>query len=181
MTKMICLECGHIFNSEENKFCPICKNTEDKTLLKSLDFKDYKMHGLGICKDEEIKYEVKNFLDSKTHSAAYIKLCAKELERMGYMHLSVALEKIAHRKVAYESMLMEVFGVKDDIRLNLNNVLMKAEEDVKFASKIAKLAKQKDDDAVHDLMHEMARSEAENLTAIMGILDRFLIESQPKP
>lgn len=177
---MICLECGHTFDAEEHHGCPICKNKEDGTLLKSFDFKNYKMHELGICKDEEIKQEVKNFLDNKNHSAAYIKLCAKELERMGYMHLSLGLEEIAQRKVAYESVLMEAFGMKDDVRLNLNNVLIKAEEDVAFASKIATLAKQKNDDAVHDLMHEMAKSEAENLAAMMGILDRYLIESREK-
>ncbi len=177
MTKMICLECGHEFDAEVSSECPICKNHNQETLLKTIDTNSYKMHDLGVCKSEDLKKEVKNFLNNKTHSSAYIKLCSRQLERMGYMHLSLVLDRIAIRKMEAETTLMEAFGVKEDVRLNLNNVLIRAQEDIEFADKIAKLSKNRQEEEIHDLMHEMAKTEAENLSAILGVLNRYLIES----
>ena len=78
----------------------------------------------------------------------------------------------------YEAALMEAFGMKDDVRLNLNNVLIRAEEDVKFAKKIEKLALEKEELEVYSLMHELVKSEATNLTCIMSILNKYLKESK---
>ncbi len=64
--------------------------------------------------------------------------------------------------------------MKEDIRLNLNNVLVRAEEDVELAKKIADLAMEKKEWEVYNLMHELAKTEAENLSALMGILNRML-------
>ena len=132
----------------------------------------YPTHTLGLANNEEIKYEIKKYLDNKTHSSAYIKVCAMELKRLGHMELSIALDKIAESKMQFEAVLMEAFGMKDDIRLNLNNVLMRAEEDVVFARKIELLAKDNNEHEVYTLMHELAKTEAENLAALMGIVGK---------
>ena len=116
----------------------------------------YPTHTLGLANSEDIKYEIKKYLDNKTHSSAYIKVCSMELKRLGYMELSMALEKIAESKMHFEAVLMEAFGIKDDIRLNLNNVLIRAEEDVVFARKIELLAKDHNEHEVYTLMHELA-------------------------
>ncbi|MDE5545884.1 MAG: hypothetical protein K2I88_00310, partial [Anaeroplasmataceae bacterium] len=126
-------------------------------------------------------YEIKKYLDNKTHSSAYIKVCAMELKRLGHMELSVALDKIAESKMCFEAVLMEAFGMKDDIRLNLNNVLMRAEEDIVFARKIELLAKDNNEHEVYTLMHELAKTEAENLAALMGIVNRVSEDSQERP
>lgn len=141
----------------------------------------YPTHTLGIANNEELKYEIKKYLDNKTHSSAYIKVCAMELKRLGRMELSVALEIIAESKMHFEAVLMEAFGMKDDIRLNLNNVLMRAEEDVVFARKIELLAKDTDEHEVYTLMHELAKTEAENLAALMGIVNKVIEDAQEKP
>ncbi len=140
----------------------------------NMENKTYPMHELGIAKNEDLKYEIKSYLDNKTHSSAYIKVCAMELKRLGHMELSLALESIAYSKLNFEAMLMEAFGMKEDIRLNLNNVLVRAEEDVELAKKIADLAMEKKEWEVYNLMHELAKTEAENLSALMGILNRML-------
>ncbi|MDE6660320.1 MAG: hypothetical protein K2J93_00665 [Anaeroplasmataceae bacterium] len=132
----------------------------------------YPTHTLGLANNEEIKYEIKKYLDNKTHSSAYIKVCAMELKRLGHMELSIALDKIAESKMQFEAVLMEAFGMKDDIRLNLNNVLMRAEEDVVFARKLELLAKDNNEHEVYTLMHELAKTEAENLAALMGIVGK---------
>ena len=136
----------------------------------------YPTHTLGLANNEEIKYEIKKYLDNKTHSSAYIKVCAMELKRLGHMELSLALDKIAESKMQFEAVLMEAFGMKDDIRLNLNNVLMRAEEDVVFARKIELLAKDNNEHEVYTLMHELAKTEAENLAALMGIVGKVAEE-----
>ena len=141
----------------------------------------YPTHTLGLANNEELKYEIKKYLDNKTHSSAYIKVCAMELKRLGHMELSVALDKIAESKMCFEAVLMEAFGMKDDIRLNLNNVLMRAEEDIVFARKIELLAKDNNEHEVYTLMHELAKTEAENLAALMGIVNRVSEDSQERP
>ncbi|MDE5715016.1 MAG: hypothetical protein K2I42_02680 [Anaeroplasmataceae bacterium] len=139
-----------------------------------MENKSYPMHELGIAKSEDLKYEIKSYLDNKTHSSAYLKVCSNELKRLGHMDLSLVMESIAHAKLNFEAMLMEAFGMKEDIRLNLNNVLVRAEEDVKLARKIADLAMEKKEWEVYNLMYELAKTEAENLTAIMGVLNRMI-------
>ncbi len=136
--------------------------------------KKYPTHMLGLAKSEDLKYEIKKYLDNKTHSSAYIKVCAMELKRMGQMEMSLALEKIAESKMHFEAVLMEAFGMKEDVRLNLNNVLIRAEEDVVFARKIEMLAKENKEHEVYTLMHELAKTEAENLAALMGIVNRVI-------
>ena len=175
---MICLECGFSFDASKNKECPICNTSDEKMLLKSIDFNKYQMHKLSICNDEEIRREVKKLLDSKNHSVAYIKVCAKDLERKGYMHLALALEEIARRKACIEALLLEAFGMKDDFRMNMNNILIRAEQDVIHSADIARMAKEKKDDAIHDLMHEMAKNEASNLASLNGVLKRYILESK---
>lgn len=143
-------------------------------MFDNLSFTKYPTHTLGLANNEEIKYEIKKYLDNKTHSSAYIKVCSMELKRLGYMELSVALDKIAESKMHFEAVLMEAFGMKEDIRLNLNNVLIRAEEDVVFARKIELLAKENQEDEVYTLMHELAKTEAENLAALMGIVNQII-------
>ena len=134
----------------------------------------YPTHTLGLANSDELKYEIKKYLDNKTHSSAYIKVCSMEMKRLGFMQLSLALDKIAESKMYFEAVLMEAFGMKEDIRLNLNNVLIRAEEDVVFARKIELMAKEKDEHEVYTLMHELAKTEAENLAALMGIVNQVI-------
>lgn len=148
--------------------------------MDNVDYRNYSKVFLGLTTDEELKYEIKDYLDNKTHSCAYLKVCASELRRLGHAPLALALEDIAYKKMNYEATLMEAFGMKEDVRLNLNNVLIRAEEDVKFAKKIEELALNKKEYEVYSLMHELVKSEASNLTCIMMILDKVLKETKDK-
>lgn len=129
---------------------------------------------LGISNNPRVKDEIKDYLDNKTHSSAYIKLCAIEAKRLGRMDLSLALEEIAKSKMENEALLMEYFGVKDDLRLHLNNVIIKATEDVEFASKIANLSKENNEEEAIYLLSCLAIKEADNLEALKGILKQYI-------
>lgn len=128
---------------------------------------------LGISDNPLIKDEVKAYLDQKTHSAAYIRLCGMEAKRLGKMELSMALNELAASKMENEAILMEAFGIKEDIRLNLNNVIIRATEDVAFAKKIADLAQKKHESEAYAMLHQLAIKESENLEALKGILSRI--------
>jgi len=178
MEKMICLECGHSFNFDKSKECPICKNSNEKLLLKPIEVKDIDNKlGLG---DEKIKMSIKKLLVDKTHSVAYIKLCAKMLEENGYMSLARSLEEIARRKSTIEMMLLDIYGIKDDLRLNLNNVLMRAEEDVKHSYLISQMAKDNNEEELYNLMKDLVKEEALNLTLLNGVLKDYLKEDIEK-
>ncbi len=129
---------------------------------------------LGSIKNPCVKEQVKKYLDNKTHSAAYIKLCAMELKRLGKMELALALEEIAKNKMENEAILMEAFGFKDNLRLHLDNIINRANEDVKLAYEISKLAKDHLEEETYILLYQLAQKESENLEALKGILDKIL-------
>lgn len=176
MNKMICLSCGYSFDFSENKECPICKNSSDKLMIKPIEIEDFN-NGLGICDNEELKMNVKKLLVDKTHSVAYIKLCAKQLEENGHMSLASVLEEIARRKASVEMELLNIYGLRDDIRLNLNNILMRAEEDVKHSYIISKMAKEKNNEELFNVMNDLVKKEAINLASLNGVLREYLKEN----
>ena len=59
-------------------------------------------------------------------------------------------DKREYFKAYMEALLLEAFGMKDDFRMNMNNILIRAEQDVIHSAEIAKMAKIKNDDAIHD-------------------------------
>ena len=88
------------------------------------------------------------------------------------MSLALSLEEIARRKASVESKLLEIYGLRDDLRLNLNNILMRAEEDVKHSYLIAGMAKDNND--LYNVMYDLAKEEAINLASLNGVLKEFL-------
>lgn len=124
---------------------------------------------LGTIKNPLVKEQVKKYLDNKTHSTAYIKLCAIEAKRMGKMELAMALEEIAKSKMENEAVLLEAFGMKEDIKLHLDNIIIRATEDVKLADEISKLARDHLEEETYTLLYQLAKKESENLEALKGI------------
>ena len=77
-------------------------------------------------------------------------------------------------------MLLDIYGIKDDLRLNLNNVLMRAEEDVKHSYLISQMAKDNNEEELYNLMKDLVKEESLNLTLLNGVLKDYLKEDIEK-
>ncbi len=167
--KYSCSICGTYFEGEnKNLICPICGNSDTNYLLKSIEIED--------DKKDDIKEKVKYFLSRKCHSAAYIKLCSKKLEDLGYFELAQELNIVAQKKLEYEAVLLEILGVKDDIRLNLNNVVTRAIEDLYLAKEITELENKDDNEGIFSLLKQMKYDEEKNIFILNNIAKKCLYE-----
>lgn len=168
--KYSCSICGTYFENDNHKnlICPICGNNDTNYLLKSIEIEDEKK--------DDVKEKVKYFLSRKCHSAAYIKLCSKKLEELGYFDLSQELNIVAQRKLEYEAILLEILGVKDDIRLNLNNVVTRAIEDLYLAKEITELENKDDNEGIFSLLQQMKCDEEKNIFILNNIAKKCLYE-----
>lgn len=167
--KYSCSICGNYFEDKNKKLiCPICGNTDENYLLKSIEIEENKK--------DNIKEKLRFFLSRKCHSAAYIKLCSKKLEDLGYFDLAKELDVVAQKKLEYEAVLLEMLGVKDDIRLNLNNVVSRAMEDLHLAKEITDLEKKEDNEGIFSLLEKMKYDEEKNVFILNSIAKKCLYE-----
>lgn len=167
--KYSCSICGNYFEGEaKNLICPICGNHDENYLLKTIEISDEKK--------DDVKEKIKYFLSRKCHSAAYIKLCSKKMEELGYFDLSKELDLVAQKKLEYEALLLEILGVKNDIRLNLNNVITRAVEDMYLAKEITALENKDDNEGIFSLLQKMKYDEEKNIFILNNIAKKCLYE-----
>ena len=92
-----------------------------------------------------------------------------------YPEVGLYYEKAAMEEAEHAAKFAELLGevVTDSTKKNLE--LRVAAENGATAGKVelAKLAKEKNLDAIHDTVHEMARDEARHGKAFKGLLDRY--------
>lgn len=164
-----CSICGNYFDKDKEAACPICGNNDEGYLLKSIEIEDEESK-------DDFKVKIKSYLGRKCHSAAYIKLCSKKLEELGYFDLAKELNDVAIKKLEYEAILLELLGVKDDIRLNLNNVISRAVEDVHLAKEISALEYMNNNEGIYSLMQRMKSDEEKNIFILNHIAKKCLHE-----
>ena len=177
MKRYHCLECGHIFELKDELLCPICKNSKEELLLKTIEIEEVVKNSRipnYLNTDKELRDKLEHFTKRRNHSSAYLKVCSKKLIELGYFELALMLERIALSKLDVETKLISALGVTDDMRLNLNNLIAKAIEDVKLAKELEELAKIKHDEDIYRLLNSVAVEETINLVTLNTILDQLL-------
>ncbi len=177
MKRFHCLECGQTFEAKGELVCPICKNNKEELILKTIEIEDT-INNAGIPSyknmDRELKNKLEHYMKRRNHSSAYLKVCAVKLIELGYMDLGLILERIATAKLNVETKLINAIGVTEDMRLNINNLIAKALEDVKLAKELEDLAKVKGNEDVYRLLNSVVIEEAFNLIQLNVALDKLL-------
>ena len=106
-------------------------------------------------------------------------LCmARIAHREGYPEIGLYWEKAAYEEAEHAAKFAELLGevVTDSTKKNLE-MRVEAENGATFGkTELAKLAKSKGLDAIHDTVHEMARDEARHGKAFAGLLKRYFGE-----
>ena len=179
MKKWKCLVCGQIVESDERPdMCPLCKAPGEKFVEVVDEDKSWAAeHVVGIAKDvpQEIIDGLRaNFNGECTEVGMYLAM-ARVAHREGYPEIGLYWEKAAYEEAEHAAKFAELLGevVTDSTEKNLA-MRVEAERGATAGKfELAKMAKEKNLDAIHDTVHEMARDEARHGKAFEGLLKRY--------
>jgi rubrerythrin len=178
--KWICTVCGYVHEGDEApEICPLCKQPKSKfkELVEAegaLQFADEHVIGVAKGADPEILEGLNaHFMGECTEVGMYLAM-SRQADREGYPEIAEAYKRYAWEEAEHASKFAELLGdVVWDTKTNLKK-RMEAElgacEDKK---RIATLAKQKNLDAIHDTVHEMAKDEARHGKGFEGLYNRY--------
>ena len=178
--KFICTVCGYIYEGETApEQCPLCKAGAEK-------FKEYvekdgdapfaAEHSLGIAKgiDPEIIEGLKAHAAGECSEVGMYLAMARQADREGYPEIAEAFKRYAYEEADHASRFMERLGdAVWDTKKNLEARIAAEADACADKTRIAKLAKQQNLDAIHDSVHEMARDEARHCCGFRGLYARY--------
>lgn len=178
--KFICTVCGYIYEGETApEQCPLCKAGAEK-------FKEYvekdgdapfaAEHSLGIAKgiDSEIIEGLKAHAAGECSEVGMYLAMARQADREGYPEIAEAFKRYAYEEADHASRFMEMLGdAVWDTKKNLEARIAAEADACADKTRIAKLAKQQNLDAIHDSVHEMARDEARHCCGFRGLYARY--------
>ena len=178
--KFICTVCGYIYEGETApEQCPLCKAGAEK-------FKEYvekdgdapfaAEHSLGIAKgiDPEIIEGLKAHAAGECSEVGMYLAMARQADREGYPEIAEAFKRYAYEEADHASRFMEMLGdAVWDTKKNLEARIAAEAAACADKTRIAKLAKQQNLDAIHDSVHEMARDEARHCCGFRGLYARY--------
>ncbi len=179
MKKWKCLICGEIVESETRpEACPLCKAPGEKFVeIKEDEVSWAAEHIVGVAKDapaEIVEGLRANFNGECCEVGMYLAM-GRVAAREGYPQIAMYWEKAAFEEAEHAAKFAELLGevLTDSTKKNLE--MRVAAENGATAGKtdLAKIAKEKGLDAIHDTVHEMARDEARHGKAFEGLLKRY--------
>ena len=179
MKKYRCTVCGEILD-EGVEVCPVCGARADKFV----EITEEETEGLATehkigegmeCGDKEIIDGLKMHFNAECIEVGMYLAMSRAADREGYPEIAEAYKRIAFEEAEHAAKFCELLGeqVSKSTRENL-----KKRVEAEFgatASKydIAKKAKQRNFDAIHDTVHEMAKDEARHGKGFEGLLKRY--------
>ena len=152
--KFICPICGYVHEGEEApERCPQCKQiVEWKVVDESAALNFVTEHFVGIAKgtgEDMIKDLNAHFMGEATEVGMYLAM-SRQADREGYPEIVVWDTKTN----LYKRMIAECGACEDKMR-------------------IARVAKERNLDAIHDTVHEMAKDEARHGKGFEGLYKRY--------
>ncbi len=186
MAKYVCPVCGYVHEGDTPpEFCPVCKVPGSRFTLQAEELTWASEHVIGVGKEipdsvpAEVKAEIlaglkANFEGECSEVGMYLAM-ARAAFREGYPEIGLYWEKAAYEEAEHAAKFCELLGdmVSPSTKENLK-VRVDAENGATDGkTKLAKLCKQYNLDALHDTIHEMARDEARHGKAFKGLLERY--------
>ncbi len=180
MKKWKCTICGEIVESDERPDkCPLCKAPGEKfvEIVETNEKVWASEHVVGAAKgapQEIIDGLRANFNGECTEVGMYLAM-ARVAAREGYPEIAMYWEKAAYEEAEHAAKFAELLGevVTDSTKKNLEMRVEAENGATDGKTKLAKLAKLNNLDAIHDTVHEMARDEARHGKAFEGLLKRY--------
>ena len=177
--KWICTVCGYVHEGDTPpEKCPQCKQPADKFKeLKEDEAVAYAAeHTLGVAKgvDPEILEGLKaDFMGECSEVGMYLAM-SRQADREGYPEVAEAFKRYAFEEAEHAAKFAELLGeVVWDTKTNLEKRMAAEAGACEHKTRIAKLAKAQNLDAIHDTVHERARDEARHGQGFAGLYNRF--------
>ena len=174
--KYVCSVCGYTSDTLP-EFCPICKAPADKFTKVDGDVSFVTEHIIGEAKgveDDIIEGLKANFNGECTEVGMYLAM-SRAADREGYPEIAEAYKRIAFEEAEHAAKFAELLGevVSPSSETNLR-MRVEAESGACMGKmELAKIAKQRGYDAIHDTVHDMAKDEARHGRAFNGLLKRY--------
>lgn len=180
--KFICTVCGYIYEGPTPpEQCPQCKVPASK--FKELEetsggIQFVQEHVIGIAKDygvdeEMIKDLNAHFNGECTEVGMYLAM-SRQADREGYPEVAEAFKRYAWEEAEHAARFAELLGdVVWDTKTNLEKRMNAEAGACEDKFRIAKNAKDKNWDAIHDTVHEMAKDEARHGKGFEGLYNRY--------
>ena len=179
--KFICPICGYVHEGEEApERCPQCKQiVEWKVVDESAALNFVTEHVLGIAKgtgDEMIKDLNAQFMAEATEVGMYLAM-SRQADREGYPEIAEAFKRYAFEEADHCARFAELLGeVVWDTKTNLYKRMIAECGACEEKMRIARVAKERNLDAIHDTVHEMAKDEARHGKGFEGLYKRYFGE-----
>ena len=177
MKKWVCSVCGFVHTGDQPpKECPQCHVPAEKFKEQKADAAFAAEHVLGVAKgvDEDILKDLRAHFNGECCEVGMYLAMARVAEREGYPEIAEAYQRYAYEEAEHAAKFAELLGevVTDSTKKNLELRIEAEFGACAGKADIAKRAKEKNLDAIHDTVHEMARDEARHCAGFKGLLKR---------
>jgi len=176
--KFICPICGYVHEGEEApERCPQCKQiVEWKVVDESAALNFVTEHVLGIAKgtgDDMIKDLNAHYMAEATEVGMYLAM-SRQADREGYPEIAEAFKRFAFEEAEHCAKFAELLGdVVWDTKTNVYKRMIAECGACEDKMRIARVAKERNLDAIHDTVHEMAKDEARHGKGFEGLYKRY--------
>ncbi len=176
MKKYVCPVCGYIYEGDNPPDkCPLCGAKLELVEEGEMVWASEHVVGDSSKLPKEIAEGLRMNFNAECSEVGMYLAMARVAHREGYPEIGLYYERAAHEEAEHAAKFAELLGevVTSSTKKNLE---MRVEAELGATdgkTKLAKLAKELNLDAVHDTVHEMARDEARHGRAFKGLLDRY--------
>ncbi|MDR1178516.1 MAG: NADH peroxidase [Spirochaetaceae bacterium] len=178
MKKWVCTVCGYVHTGDTPpEFCPTCKAPAAKFKEQSAGGAFAAEHVVGVAKgvEKDIIDDLRAHFTGECSEVGMYLAMSRVAEREGYPEVAEAYKRYAFEEAEHAAKFAELLGevITDSTKKNLE-LRIEAEHGAcagKFD--IAKRAKERGYDAIHDTVHEMARDEARHCCGFKGLHKRY--------
>ena len=178
MKKWVCSVCGHVYTGDQPpEACPTCKAPAAKFSEQKSEGGFAAVHTVGVAKgvDADIIKDLQaNFTGECCEVGMYLAM-ARVAFREGYPEIGLYWEKAAYEEAEHAAKFAELLGevITDSTKKNLEMRIAAEHGACAGKTDVARRAKEKGLDAIHDTVHEMARDEARHCEGFKGLLARY--------
>jgi rubrerythrin len=178
MKKWVCQVCGYVHTgAEPPESCPQCKAPAAKFKEQSAGGGFAAEHVLGVAKgaEKDILDDLRAHFNGECSEVGMYLAMSRVAEREGYPEVAEAYKRYAFEEAEHAAKFAELLGevVTDSTKKNLELRVEAEHGACAGKTDIAKRAKERGYDAIHDTVHEMARDEARHCAGFRGLLKRY--------
>ena len=179
MKKFSCTICGYVHEGDAAPAtCPQCKQPAEKfkELVATDKLQFVTEHEIGVAKgtDEDMIRDLNaHFMGEATEVGMYLAM-SRQADREGYPEIAEAFKRYAWEEAEHAAKFAELLGdVVWDTKTNLEKRMNAESGACEDKMRIARIAKERNLDAIHDTVHEMAKDEARHGKGFEGLYNRY--------